>query len=150
MTNNEIKELTDIIMKADVYEVLDEGLKEHRYLFRYKTDTKDFQFSYDADTEEEARKLALNFFISRFRAMEPKKNWSKRILDEPSTKNQRRLIRLKMKQIAEPFKRIKYCENFWFVISPQGDYVMKKTMLSAIKYAESIGKNQKDVWEIRV
>lgn len=41
-------------------------------------------------------------------------------------------------------------EDFWFVISPQGEYVMKTTILSAIEYAESIGKKRKAVWGVSV
>lgn len=154
MTKKEIKEITDIIMKADVYKVSDGGYldksKKHEYRFTYKTDTQSFEFAYDADTVEEARKSALDFFIAKFRAMEPKKKWSKRALDEHSLKNQNRMAYRKMEQIARSFKKSMYREDFWFVISPQGEYVMKTTILSAIEYAESIGKKRKDVWEVSV
>lgn len=154
MTKNEIKELTDIIMKADVYSVFKGGRidksKKYSYLFRNDTGPRHYEFSIDADTVEEAKKSALDNFIAKFRAMEPKKNWSKKVLDEPGIKSQNRLIELKMMQIAKPFKKSKFSEGFWFVISPQGEYVMKTTMLSAIEYAESIGKKRKDVWAISV
>ena len=154
MTNSEIKELTDIIMKADVYRVLDGGRidksKKHEYLFVNSTGTRHYEFAIDADTVEEAKKSALDNFIAKFRAMEPKKNWSKKVLDEPGLKSQNRLIERKMMQIAKPFKKSKFSEDFWFVISQQGEYVMKTTILSAIEYAESIGKKRKDVWTVRV
>lgn len=154
MTKNEIIELTDIIMKADVYSMSKGGRidksKKYEYLFVNRTGPRHYEFSVDADTVEEAKKLALDKLIAKFRAMEPKKNWSKKILDEPGIKSQNRLIELKMMQIAKPFKKSKYSQNFWFVISPQGEYVMKTTILSAIEYAESIGKKRKDVWRVSV
>ena len=154
MTKSEIKEITDIIMKADVYRVLDGGhidkSKKHEYLFVNSTGTRHYEFAIDADTLEEAKKSALYNFIAKFRAMEPKKNWPKKVLDEPGLKSQNRLIERKMMQIAKPFKKYKFSECFWFVISPQGEYVMKTTILSAIEYAESIGKKRKDVWSVRV
>ena len=154
MTKSEIKELTDIIMKADVYRVLNGGRidksKKREYLFVNRTGTRHYEFSIDADTVEEAKKSALDNFIAKFRAMEPKKNWSKKVLDEPGLKSQNRLIERKMMQIAKQFKKSKFSESFWFVISPQGEYVMKTTMLSAVEYAESIGKKRKDVWKVSV
>lgn len=154
MTKKEIQELTDIVMKADVYSLSHGGRidksKKYSYLFRNDTGPRHYEFSIDADTVEEAKKLALGNFIAKFKAMEPKKNWSKKVLDEPGLKSQNRLIERKMMQIAKPFKKSKFSEDFWFVISPQGEYVMKTTMLSAVEYAESIGKKRKDVWEVSV
>lgn len=154
MTKNEIKELTDIVMKADVYSLSHGGRidKSKKYSYRFRNDTgpRHYEFSIDADTVEEAKKLALVNFIAKFRAMEPKKNWSKKVLDENGIKSQNRLIERKMREIAKPFNKSKFSKDFWFVISPQGEYVMKTTILSAIEYAESIGKKRKDVWAISV
>ena len=66
--------------------------KKHEYLFVNRTGTRHYEFSIDADTVEEAKKSALGNFIAKFRAMEPKKNWSKKVLDEPGFKSQNRLI----------------------------------------------------------
>lgn len=60
--------------------------KKHEYLFVNRTGTRHYEFSIDADTVEEAKKSALGNFIAKFRAMEPKKNWSKKVLDEPGLK----------------------------------------------------------------
>lgn len=109
MTKNEIKELTDIVMKADVYSLSHGGRidKSKKYSYRFRNDTgpRHYEFSIDADTVEEAKKLALVNFIAKFRAMEPKKNWSKKVLDEAGIKSQNRLIERKMREIAKPFNK---------------------------------------------
>lgn len=72
MTKSEIKELTDIIMKADVYRVSNGGhidkSKKHEYLFVNSTGTRHYEFAIDADTVEEAKKISIGQFYRKIQS----------------------------------------------------------------------------------
>lgn len=144
-------------MKAEVFRVLDGGRidksKKHEYWFIRKTDTQNFQFSIDGDTEEEARKLALEKFVAKYRAMEPKKNWSKKVLDEPGLKSQQRIIELrtrnKMLEIAnERKKEIKFTQyglRVYFVVTKDAECFPFDSISEARAFALKIGKKFKEI-----
>lgn len=157
MTKKEIKEFTDIVMGAELVEAKHEfpfRKGKLTYHFCYKDENREFKFSAETESEDEARKNCLNAILAKARAFEPKKNWPKRILDAPGLSSQRYLMIRRMVEIAEELKKkIKLNQGsmrVYFVVTEKTEYVHFDNIISAIDFAIKIGKKAKDVEYVTV